>query len=516
MIYRFEAFELDTDRFELRQDGTPIPVERQVLTLLALLVKEHARMVSKDEIHEHVWAGRIVSEAALSSRIRSARQVIGDDGKAQRLIRTVHGSGFRFVGSVEAPPNPVSAPPPPSAGPSMSRPTIAVLPFSNQSIDAEQEHFADGITSDIISTLSKHRWLSVVARNTTFGYKGQAVNIPRLAAELGASYVVDGTVRRAGQRIRVTVQLIDAQTGNHRWAERYDRNLEDVFAVQDEITETIVARLEPEIGSAERQKVVRSGSTDLQAWEAFHLGTAHFFKFTASGNLEAQRYLQQSRELDPQFGEAHAWWAYAVVLGMVYWDNEPSDDLLNQALDATRKALEIDDRNAVFYALKARVQLARGEYDRAIDANEHAINLNPTLAAAHCGLADSLAYQGHYDDAICRFEKAINLSPNDPQRWAFLTYGALALIFKGNYAEAVQWADRASLIPNHQYWTYAHRVVALALQGETAAAKTAATQLIQLQPNFTCRFAKRKLFYVKNPTQLQTYVSGLTKAGIPA
>ncbi len=272
-------------------------------------------------------------------------------------------------------------------------------------------------------------------------------------------------MRRAGNRIRVTVQLIDAQTGNHRWAERYDRDLADGFEVQDEIIETIVARLEPEIGSAERQKVVRSGSTDLQAWEAFHLGTAHFFKFTAPGNLEAQRLLQRN----PEFGEAHAWWAYAVVLGMVYWDNEPSKDQLDQA-----------------------------------------------LAAAHCGLADSLAYQGQYDNAIGRFKKAIDLSPNDPQRWAFLTYGALALIFKGNYTEAVQWADRASLIPNHQYWTYAHRVVALALQGETEKARQAATQLVKQHPSFTRSFAVRKLFYVKDPTQLKTYLLGLEQAGVPA
>jgi adenylate cyclase len=184
--------------------------------------------------------------------------------------------------------------------------------------DADQEYLADAITQDITTILSKHRWLRVVARNTAFGYKGKAVDVRDLARNLGVDYVVEGSVRRAGSRIRVTAELVDAAIADHKWAERYDGDVADVFDFQDEITGTIVARLEPEIGFAERQKVVRATHTDLQAWDCYHLGVAHFFKFTAEDNLEAQRLLQRSRELDPLFGEAHAWWAYATVLGMVY------------------------------------------------------------------------------------------------------------------------------------------------------------------------------------------------------
>ncbi len=517
MIYRFESTELDLDRVELRRDGVPVPVEPQVFALLSLLVTNSGSLLSKDEINAQIWAGRVVSEAVLNSRIKSARQAIGDDGKAQRLIRTIHRKGYRFVGDVtsDAASAAATMPAAPSAQSATARPAVAVLPFANLSSDPEQEYFSDAITQDIIATLSKHRWLAVVARNTSFGYKGKAVDVRRVAEELGVAYVVEGSVRRAGNRIRVTAQLIDANTGSQKWADRYDRELEDIFALQDEITERIVARLEPEIGFAERQKVVRAAREDLRAWDCYHLGIWHFFKFTAKDNLEAQQLLQRSRELDPNFGEAHAWWAYAVILGMVYWDTEPTEALLDDALRATTLALELDDQNAVFYALKGRIQLARREYASALVENEIAIQLNPTFAAAHCGLGDSLSYEGRYEEAIERFRKAIDLSPNDPQRWAFLTYGALALIFNEEYERAIEWADRAAEIPNCQYWTLAHKAVALAYLRRYDEARAVVGRLLEASPGFSRAFAERKLFYLKDPRQLTLYLEGLSAAGVP-
>ncbi len=319
MTYRFGAFDLDLDRFELRKAGAAVAVEPQVFALLSLLVTHRDRMVPKQEIHDRIWSGRIVSDAALSSRIRSVRRAVDDDGTAQRVIRTVHGAGFRFLAAVtevtgEAAPPASSAPAPVEREadapgcPLAYRPAVAVLPFQNLSGDPEQEYFSDAISSDIISALSKHRWIQVVARNTTFGYKGRPIGSRQLMEELGVKYVVEGSVRRAGDRIRVTVQLVDATADAQIWAERYDRGMEDVFAVQDEITESIAARLEPEIGSAERQRVAASGSRDLQAWESYPLGVAQFFKFTPEGNREAQRLLTASRTRDPDFGAAHAWW----------------------------------------------------------------------------------------------------------------------------------------------------------------------------------------------------------------
>ena len=522
MIYRFMDFELDTDRFELRSASGPIPVEPQVQSLLTLLVENSNRLVSKDEIIQRIWKGRVVSDAALSSRIKSLRRILGDDGKSQRLIRTVHGKGFRFVGDVD--PSSESGREGPELAPggdstaaenAFSRPAIFVLPFANLSPDPEQEYFSDAITRDIITNLSKHRWLDVVAPNTSFGYKGKSIDVRQLREELGVDYVIEGTVRRSGNRIRVTAELVDAQTGRQRWADRYDRELRDVLALQDEITAKLVARLEPEIGLAERLKVTRAQNPDLKAWDCYHLGIYHFFKFTAESNVQAQRLLQQSRDLDPMFGEAHAWWAYSIILGMVYWDTEPSQKLLDEALAATDLALELDDQNAVFYALKARVQLARREYGSALTENEMAIRLNPTFAAAHCGLADSLAYEGRYEEAIECFREAIDLSPNDPQRWAFLTYGALAHIFRHDFETAIEWADRACEIPNCQYWTIAHKAVALAYLGDREGAKHSVTRLLKENPDFTISFARQKMFYLKDAEQLKLYFRGLELAGVP-
>lgn len=518
MIYRFDNFELDTDRFELREDGHTATIEPQVFALIALLVENRERMVSRDELIEKIWNGRVVSESAISSRIKKARKAVHDDGKAQRLIYTVHGKGFRFVGEVEAEDDDSTVPtrPEPSAVPRAKRPRIVVLPFANLSGDAEQEYFSDAVTQDLITNLSKHRWLGVVARNASFAYKGRPVDLQQLVNDLGVTYVVEGSLRRSGDRIRATVELVDAESGDQIWSDRYDRDLEDVFAVQDEITAKIAARIEPEIGASERRKVARSPERDLEAWESYHLGVWHFFRFTAEDNLEAQRLLQLSRELDPEFGEAHAWWAYAVILGMVYWDTDPTQDLLDAALAATQRALELDDKNAVFYALKARVQLARCEYDSALMENSIAIDLNPTFAAAHCGMADSLAYEGRYDEAIARFEKAIELSPNDPQRWAFFTYGALAHIFNGDYEKAIEWADQAIEIPNCQFWTTAHKAVALAYLGDKQGAQKQVQRLLAERPQFSREFARRKLFFLKDEGQLDNYLKGLEMAGIPA
>ena len=521
MIFKFKEFILDTKRFELSRNNIVQHVEPQVIELLALLIANRDRMLSKDEIYDTVWRGRVVSESALSSRIKSARQVLGDDGKSQKVIKTIHKKGFRFIAEVmeteDQIDNKLIQPNQQSLltdNSTHNKPAITILPFANLSKEPEQEYFADGISSDIITLLSKHRWLDVTARNTSFGFKGKAVNICEVGKLLSVDYVVEGSVQKAGKRIRVNAHLVDAKSGHQKWSERYDRELEDIFLLQDEITEKIVARLEPEIGFAERNKIVHARPANLKAWDLYHLGIYHFFKFTGQDNLTAQNLLLQSQELDVGFGEAYAWWAYAVTLGMIYWDTKPTQKLLDEALSACDTALSLDSQNASFYALRARVLLARKEYSRAIAENKMAIKLNATFAAAHCGLGDSLAYEGRYEESIHCFDKAISLSPNDPQLWAFYTYGALVLIFKGDYKKAIEWADIASSIPNCQYWTTAHKMVAYAYLGDEADVQIARKKLLQQRPGFSRDFAREKLFYLKKQEQVDLYIKGLELAGI--
>jgi TolB-like protein/Tfp pilus assembly protein PilF len=454
--------------------------------------------------------GGICVSAIVYGQVKGKVEAVFEDMGNQRLknisepVRTYH-TGQRSAEPV-------------SAATSLARaykPTIAVLPFDNMSADREQEYFSDGMTEDIITALSKYRWLEVVARNTTFGFKGKSPNIAELSRQLGADYVVEGSVRKAGDRLRITAQLIDATSGNHIWAERYDRDLDDIFAVQDEITETIVARVEPELGMVERQRVAHKPRSNLKAWDCYHLGVANFYKFSAEANRSAQDLFKKSSKLDPNFGDAYAWWAYATVLGMVYFDDEPDQKVLDQALQSALKAVEIDDRNAVFYMLLARVRLARCEYELALAELQTAIDLNPTFAAAYCGLGDSLAYEGRLEESIPLFEKAIRLSPHDPQRWAFYSYGALAHLFNADFEQAAVWAKNALQVPNCQYWANAHLTVALALLDKTAEASDAAAQLLARKTGFSCAFAEKKLFYIKRPEQLALYLDGLRKAGVP-
>lgn len=515
---------LDRDRFELRCAGNVVAIEPRAMRVLLHLIDHRDRAVPKEELLDSVWGSRFVSESALSAQIKNVRRAIGDTDRNQRMVRTVHGQGYMFAAVVsdEAGGRTTGRPGPDRIGQTdvvaltiRDWPVVAVLPFTDLTPTTGHSHVARGLTHDVIAALSKHRWLRVLTAATIAGLGECPHVVQRLQAEHGARYAVEGTIRLDGQRLRVTASLTDTTAGICLWADRFDREFNDLFGVLDEITDVVVATVEPEVGYAERSRSSTRPRPDLRTWDLFHLGIDRFFQFTSEGNLEAQQRLSRCRELDPDFADAHAWWAYAVVLGMVYWNTDPKPGLLDTALDATREALRADDQNAVFHMLHGRVQLARREYQAALRANKRAIELNPTFAAAYCGLGDSLCYEGRYDEAITQFERSVSLGSHDPQLWAFLTYGALALLFSHRFDEAIVWAERASSIPNCQYWTTAHRLVALARSGRTQQAAAAIPTLLQQCPMFSIEYADRKLFYLKRPEQRTLYLDGLQVAGVP-
>jgi TolB-like protein/DNA-binding winged helix-turn-helix (wHTH) protein/Tfp pilus assembly protein PilF len=530
----FGEYVLDAERRELRRSGDQIALEPQVFDVLLYLVQNRDRVVTKDDLIASVWNGRIISEATLTSRINAARKVVGDSGEQQTLIKTYPRRGFRFVADLRPGVGGVaerrsSDAPTASANEHADnnrerigsggvvhwggRPSIAVLPFKNLSGDSEQEYFSDGITEDIIAALSKYRSLVVIARNPSFAFKG-AGDARQAGLTLGADYLVEGSVRKLGQRVRISAQLVETDGGRQLWAERYDRDLQDLFALQDEITTTIAARVEPEISAADRLRAERKAVPALHAWDFFRLGTKHFYKSTVADNLEAQRLLRRAIELDPNLAEAYGYLCYAIVLSMVYFDAEPNEEQLGEAVAVGRKAVELDDKDGLLRFMYGRALLARKAYGDALAELETAVELNPCLAVTYCGLGDSLTYEGRISEAIPYFQKAIDLSPHDPLRWAFYSYRALAHIFAREFELANEWAQRATRVPNAHYWAFAHRVSALGHLEKAEERASAVSDLLQRKPDFSCAFARKRLFYLKDRDQLELYLEGLRRAGI--
>ncbi|MBM3538403.1 MAG: tetratricopeptide repeat protein [Alphaproteobacteria bacterium] len=394
------------------------------------------------------------------------------------------------------------------------RPSVAVLPLNNLSGDPQQDYFADGITEDIITALSKHRSLVVIARNSAFAFKDHGTDVRRVGVDLGADYVVEGSVRRIDQRVRITVQLVETDGGRHIWAERYDRSLDDIFEMQDEITAAVAARIEPEVGTAERLRTEKKPAQALHAWDFFRLGTKHFYRPTIDDNREAQRLFRRAIELNAELAEAYGFLSYAIVLSMVYFDVPPDPERLNEAVAIAKKGVELDDQDALIRFMYGRALLASRAYGHALSELEIALDLNPNLAVVYCGLGDSLAYEGKPRDAIPYFEKAIKLSPYDPQRWAFYSYRSLAHLFAHEFEPALEWAQKATRIPNCHYWAFSHRVAALGHLGRADDIRLAIAELMQRNPDFSCRFARERLFYLKDPAQIELYVEGLGKAGV--
>jgi adenylate cyclase len=524
--YRFVAStgQLFAGREEVRL--TP-----KAAAVLAELIAHAGQPVTKDDLFSSVWPGTAVSDDALTSCIRELRRALADDPRQPRFIETRHRRGYRFMphlaGESLANTSPrdgiQAAASTATAGTTHQepvttvnvggKPTVAVLPFENLSGDPGQDYFSDGITADIITALSKHRSMLVVARSSTFAFRGHGGDVREVGIKLGANYMVEGSVANIAGRLRVSARLVETEGGRHVWAERYDRNVDRVFDVQDEITTTIAARIEPEVSTAERRRVERRPPPKFGAWDLFQLGQKHIYLSTASDNVEAQRLFRRALELDPTLAAAYAWLSYAIVLGMLYFGAEPDERRLNEAVALARRGVELDDQDALTHFTHGRALLARKAYDHALAELRSALELNPNLAIVYCGLGDSLAYEGRFADAIPFFEKAISLSPYDPQRWAFYSYRALAHLLAGEFDSAVEWSTRATRVPNCHYWPFAHRVSALGHLEDLETVTVAKKELLLRQPEFSCAFAEQRLFYIKNPAHIERYLDGLRKAG---
>jgi TolB-like protein len=521
MQFLFADHVLDIDRRELHRGPEPIAVEPQVLDLLIYLMQNRDRVVSKDDLIASVWGGRIVSDSTLSSRINAARKAIGDSGEAQKLIRTVARKGLRFVGTVRAQSNAVEASGaalkggheqarPASALP--DRPAIAVLPFTNMSGDPEQDYFSDGISEDIITALSKLRWFFVIARNSSFTYKGKSLHLKQIGAELGVGYVVEGSVRKAGDRVRITAQLNDVATGSHIWAERYDRELADVFVVQDEITEAIVAAIEPQIYVAENFRARREPPDSLDAWDLVMRALSHFWRVTRQDNVVAQALLEKAISIDANYGQALGLLANSYMFSAhMGWAD--MSGAAPRAERAARAAIRDDSEDPWAHLALGHVNLMARRFDDSVAEYELALRLNPNFALGQAYHGLSLAYCGRWQEADDAARRAIRLSPRDPYCAVFHGIAAYAQFVGRNYQEAIKLAREA--LRTRSDFVGAHRVLtaASAMAGQPDTAKTALNDLRRAQPNISLAWLSANM-PIRDLVEREHYLEGFRKSGL--
>jgi adenylate cyclase len=389
------------------------------------------------------------------------------------------------------------------------RPAIAVLPFDNLSRDPEQEYFADGIAEDLITRLSTVRPFPVIARNSSFVYKGKPVNVQQVSRELGVRYVVEGSVRKAGDRVRISAQLINATSGHHLWAERYDRELHDIFAVQDEIVETIIGSLELTLGRVERERAVRQPPQNLDAWECVQRGWWHVFHGTRDDLLNAQSLFRKAADLDPHFSWAFGSLAISHITLLAYqWSESPAQSLADSLQAAERSVALGEDEPRAHLAL-GLVCLNSGRYERAVAALERAIALNPSSAASHWGLGNALSRLGRPDEAVALIEKAIRLSPHDPVMHEFLYGLGVAHFVAGRYEEAIVWAKKSLQERPDQPGAYRVLAASYGHLNCTEEARAALDTMRRLAPDFSLETLRLHV----PPIIVDRYVEGWRKAG---
>ena len=524
MIYNFGDYSLDTDRQELLRGAELVVIEPQVFDLLHYLIRHRERVVSKDDLIADVWKGRIVSDSTLTSRITGARQAIGDSGDQQRLIRTIARKGLRFVGEVResatgsTPPLKQDVTPLAASGTAPSlpdKPSIAVLPFANMSGDPEQDYFSDGITEDIITALSRFRWFLVIARSSTFVYKGQGVDVKQVGRELGARYVLEGSVRRSGQRVRITAQLIDAACGGHIWVEQYDRELSDIFAIQDEITARVASAIQSKLWVAEELRGCKRSVDDLGAWDLVARAVSHQYKLTPADSETAIGILRQAVQRYPDYAPAHAVLAYIPILcAAVGWT--PLAHVRELAVAHINRALELDPEET--WAHEALGQLADncGRNDDAVRHFRTALDLNPNLATARCSLGWVLVRGDRLEEALVCFELARKLrtSPHDP--WCAFELAGIGAVhyFAGRYLEAAKWARQSAQVRGGLLAGYRFLCASLAQAGQIDEARSAMRTLRQLHPEISIAWIKQSLPGYA-PRLMAHYLEGLRKAGLP-
>jgi len=517
-----------------------IPLRPKTFAVLRYLVEHAGRLVTKDELRHAVWAGTQVSGAGQRDYIRELRQALGDTPQAPRFIETVHGRGYRFIGAVQSPKSEVRSPQSPAPStqhpapalvsrevqdpelasgqslvsapglPLPDKPSIIVLPFVNLSNDPEQEYFSDGITEDLTASLSRIASLFVIARTSAFTYKGKPVKVQEVSKELGVRYLLEGSIRKGDNRVRISTQLIDATTGHHLWSERYDRPLKDIFTLQDEIVQQIVTTLKLQLTLLEQGFLASKTTDNLEAYDYWLRGVGHTLRATKETNAHARQMFAKALELDPQYA-----WAYA-SLGATYflawafqWEQGPQP--LEQAFTLAQKAVALDDFLPAAHLTLGLVYLWKRQHGQAIAEAERVIALDPNYADGYVWLADILKLAGRPEEAIQLIEKAMRLNPYYP--FYYLSELGISYYLTGRHEEAIVTLKEAlARTPNHLI-TRLYLAASYSEIGREEEARAEAAEVLRLNPAYSLEVWSR-ITPFKDPAVLERILVALRKAGL--
>jgi TolB-like protein len=517
MLWRFGPFELDAGRFELRRAGLVVPIEPQVLSLLILLVTHRDRLVTRDDLVDRIWNGRIVSDSAIASRVKSARQALGDSGEAQQVIRTVHGRGFRFIAPVaeEAPAIPAAvAAPAPAPAPAISRrPSIAVLPFTLIGDPGPFGVIADALPHDLIADLSRLRWLFVIARGSSFRFRDADPDIAAIGQMLAVHYCLCGRIEVSGPRIIISVELSDTRDCGIIWSDRYVAAPDAVHDIRDSIATSVIAALELQIPLHEAQDARLRAPEQLDAWSNYHLGLQHMYRFTQADNQAAIALFRRALVQEPGFARAHG------GLSFGHFQNAflryPGDAAAERsaARRHAEQALAIDGFDPFAHLTMGRSLWLTGDVEQSLGWLTRSIDLNPNYAQAVYARAWAETMLCHGDTGQLNADTAMALSPIDPLRYAMLATRAMSHVVRGDDAEAAAWADRAALAPGAHALIAAIASASHALAGDLDRAHYWTGRARQVNPGL-----QREDFFTSfpfsDPATRQRIAEGLARAGI--
>jgi TolB-like protein/DNA-binding winged helix-turn-helix (wHTH) protein/Flp pilus assembly protein TadD len=548
MAYEFGDFRFDSAT-GLTSQGQPVALEPQAIHLLAFLIDNRHRIVTKEQLIEEIWLGRPITDAALNTRIRAVRRALKDDRAQQKFIKTFPKRGFQFVAdirpsvgqTVHTPRHHLHevtkylvlvmvflgaillgrsyGPFAPEPGLTVDdKPSIAVLPFDNLGDGSTAQYFVDGLTDDLIANLSRYQELFVISRSTIFSYRNDEVSPVEIARDLGVAYVARGSVRREGDRIRVTSELIDIAAGETIWAESYDRDLSGVFAVQDEISRSIAARVVPEIIQAGARRLTGRPTENMGAWDLFLRARARQATFTRAAQEDAARLARLAIDRDPEFASAHSLLARALGNLFFYgWSDRP-EITLDAATEAAKRAIVLDDRDPQALAALGYIYRFTGNAEPAIANLERAAEINPNDAQIRLELAHTLDWFRQQTRALPQIEQAIRLSPRDPLLQNMYFYKGHILFHLGRFEESLEAARIMGSVVSSPTWQVFHhllRAANLAELGRLEEARLAIDQALSINPNLSLANMRRQFEGSKNhPENRRAWLAGLKKAGL--